>query len=343
LVDESSATLDIVQKPLPLDRSHVMMNKFNGPGCADYKTVAGTIQEFLRKIREGTPLMQADVWIRTKIYTPDRLKIERLSGDALPMDQCYINLAIIEQHRSEGDSKTRSTPFSLSARLKVKTVDENMQVELLTLFGPRKRGTVEMKPRRILIRGRAGVGKTTLCKKIVHEFTQGTWGQWNELFDRLLWVPLRNLKLEERRQAQYHFVDLFNHEYFSNPPRPDLASALSDTLEWTKSSRILFLLDGLDEVSQDLGDESAMFRFLKKLLDQPNVIITSRPSGKLASGLKAIDMELETIGFYPDQVNEYLERVLPEQTEAIQSFLQDRPLVQDLVRIPIQLDAFGFT
>jgi hypothetical protein len=118
---------------------------------------------------------------------------------------------------------------------------------------------------------------------------------------------------------------------------------LSDTLEWTKSSKILFLLDGLDEVSQDLGDESAMFRFLKTLLDQPNVIITSRPSGKLPPGLKAIDMELETIGFHPDQVNEYLERVLPEQTEGIQSFLRDHPLVQDLVRIPIQLDAFGFT
>ena len=322
-----------------------MMNKFNSPRCADYKAVAGKIQEFLGKIRQGTPLMQADVWIRTQHYTPDNLTIERLSGDSLPMDQCYINLAIIEQHRSEEDSKTQSSPFSLSARLKVESVDKDMQVELSTLFGPRQRGAFETNPRRILIRGRAGVGKTTLCKKIVHEFTHGTWGQWKELFDRILWVPLRNLKLEERCHAKYHFVDLFNHEYFSDAPlNPDLASALSDTLESTKGSRILFLLDGLDEVSQDLGDGSAMFRFLKKLLDQPNVIITSRPSGKLPPGLKAIDIELETIGFYPDQVNEYLERVLtPKETKGIQSFLSDRPLVQDLVRIPVQLDAFGFT
>jgi HEAT repeat protein len=227
--------------------------------------------------------------------------------------------------------------------LKVEMPDQDIQVELPPLFAPRKRGGVETKPRRILIRGRAGVGKTTLCKKIVHEFTRGTWCQWNELFDRILWVPLRNLKLEERRQAGYHFVHLFSHEYFSSPPRPDLASALAETLEGTKSSRNLFLLDGLDEVSQDLGNESSMFRFLKDLLNQPNVIITSRPSGKLPLGLDAIDMELETIGFYPDQVSEYLERVLPSQVEEIQSFLQDRPLVQDLVRIPIQLDAFGFT
>ncbi|KAK3299591.1 armadillo-type protein [Chaetomium fimeti] len=343
LVDESSATLDIVHKPLPLDRRHVMMNKFHGPGCADYKTVAGKIQEFLRKIREGTPLIQADAWIRTEHYTTDRLKIERLSGDPLPMDQCYINLAIVEQYRSEEESKTQSSPFSLSARLKIETLYKNIQVELPTLFRPRKRGDVQTNPRRILIRGRAGVGKTTLCKKIVHEFTHGTWGQWDDLFDRVLWVPLRNLKLDERRQAQYHFVDLFTHEYFSDPPKPNLASALSDTLEWTESSRTLFLLDGLDEVSQELGDQSVMFHFLKKLLNQPNVIITSRPSGKLPPGLKAIDIELETIGFYPDQVNEYLEQVLPGQAEDIRSFLQARPLVRDLVRVPIQLDAFSFT
>lgn len=51
-----------------------------------------------------------------------------------------------------------------------------------------------MQPSRILIRGRAGVGKTTLCKKIVYEFYQGTWSKWSEPFDRVLWVPLRNLK-----------------------------------------------------------------------------------------------------------------------------------------------------
>ncbi|KAK4149429.1 hypothetical protein C8A00DRAFT_46964 [Chaetomidium leptoderma] len=344
LVDESSATLDIVPYPIPLDRRHVMMNKFGSPGCADYKKVAGKIQELLGEIRKGTPLMQADAWILDKHYTADRLKIERLSGDVLSMDQCYINLAIIEQHGSKRGSATQSSPFSLSARLKVMTPGKIIQVELPKLFDPRKRGDVETKPRRILIRGRAGVGKTTLCKKIVHEFTHGTWSQWKELFDRVLWVPLRNLKLEERRQPGYHFVHLFSHEYFSYPkPRLDLASALSDTLKGAKSSRNLFLLDGLDEVSQDLGDESDMFRFLKELLNQPNVIITSRPSGKLPRGLDAIDIELETIGFYPDQVNEYLERVLPDQAKEIQSFLQDRPLVQDLVRVPIQLDAFGFT
>lgn len=212
------------------------------------------------------------------------------------------------------------------------------------LFNPRKKGDVEIKPRRILIRGRAGVGKTTLCKKIVSEFTNGTWSQWSELFDRVLWVPLRNLKLDGRRRVTgYNLFHLFSHEYFSLPTdRPDLAKALSDIVE-TRDNRTLFVLDGLDEVSQDLSSQNDMFRFVKELLNQPNVIITSRPSGKLPVGLPDIDIELETVGFYPDQVNEYLEGICPEEANEIQSFLQKHLLIQDLVRIPIQLDALCFT
>ena len=343
----------MVPNPLPLNRRHVLANKFGSPECPDYQNVAEEIRHILDKIRKGTLLAQADCWIRTKHYTAKRLEIERLSGTALSMDRCYINLAIIEQpgqtsdrskERSEGDSATRSSPFSLPARLKVETPDKNIHVELPALFDPRKRGDIETKPRRILIRGRPGVGKTTLCKKIVYEFTCGTWSGWSKLFDRVLWVPLRRLKRNERlQQPGYNFFHLFNHEYFSPKGAEGLARALSDALDTTKSCRTLFLLDGLDEVSQDIGKESDMFRFLEELLNQPNVIITSRPSGKLPPGLAAIDIELETIGFYPNQVNEYLERVLPERANEVQSFLRDHSLLRDLVRVPIQLDALCLT
>lgn len=66
----------------------------------------------------------------------------------------------------------------------------------------------------------------------------------------------------------------------------------------------MFLLDGLDEVSQDLDGD--MLRFLKKLLNQPNVIITSRPHAILPLDLDPIQLELETIGSYPDQVTAYV-------------------------------------
>ncbi|EHK20358.1 uncharacterized protein TRIVIDRAFT_192935 [Trichoderma virens Gv29-8] len=356
LVDSSSATLDIVKNPLPLDRSHIMMNKFQGPEDPGYICVVGKIEEILQDIRTNSLLDDADAWIRNKHYTADNLKIERLSGDLLPMDQCYINLAIVEQlAQDKAKPKLKDetpSPFSLFHRQKLETPDDSMQVELAAIFNQREgpNGST-IQPRRILIRGRAGVGKTTLCKKIVHEFIQGTWSEWNNLFDRVLWVPLRNLKLEERRQqAGYNFEQLFTHEYFSLPNnKPDFARELAQALELeTTSSRTLFLLDGLDEVSQDLS-EGSMSNFLNELLKQPNIIVTSRPSGKLPSDL---DLELETIGFYPAQVKDYIKIVFTdpktaqideETVDKVQSFVQNHWLIQGLVRIPIQLDALCYS
>ncbi|KAM3554900.1 hypothetical protein ARSEF4850_006251 [Beauveria asiatica] len=349
LVDRSSATLDIITDPLALHRPHSLMNKFQDPRCPDYMKVAGKIEGMVGKIRAGTPLEQADKLIRDKHYTADRLKIKRLSGEELDMDQCYINLAIVEQSgQDSGRSKkvggTAPSPFTILARQKVEAPDKTMQVKLAALFYERNGcDDRSILPRRILIRGRAGVGKTTLCKKIVHEFYKGTWDKWNELFDRVLWVPLRNLKLPERRNTPtYTFEDLFCHEFL-------LPAALSRALA-TKSSKTLFLLDGLDEVSQDRIGNGSMPRFLDELLSQPNVIITSRPSAKPMR--QNLHLELETIGFGPDQVDEYIEKsfINPKtaktdqvKVDKVQSFLQKHWLVQGLVRIPIQLDALCYT
>ncbi|OBR02171.1 Peptidase C14 [Colletotrichum higginsianum IMI 349063] len=234
LVNKRSATLPTVQHPLPLERNHVRMNKFRGPKDSDpdYKLVVDQIRHCLEEIRKGTPLERADAWIRNEHYTEQKLKIERLSGDPLRMDQCYINLALVELQRADSSERRseepalRSSPFSLSDRLKIETPHKDIQVKLEALFDPRKMPDGHVKPpQRILIRGRAGVGKTTLCKKIVYDFTHGT--LWHDKFDRLLWIPLRNLKREARTNVPgYNMGDLFRHEYFSTPEATDLIDAL---------------------------------------------------------------------------------------------------------------------
>ncbi|KAJ6087124.1 hypothetical protein N7467_006038 [Penicillium canescens] len=356
LVDSGSARLDIVPNPIPLRRTHVMMNKFYGPNDPGYIDVAGKIQSLLDEVGEASPLRRADNWIHYDHYTSGRLEIERLSGEVLSMEQCYMNLAIVEQsgerkaRYKKGDAQ-QSSPFSLPARLKVETPDKAIQVDLRTIFEKRERPrhpTIE--PRRILIRGRAGVGKTSLCKKIVYDFIYHN--TWSNLFDRILWVPLRHLKHDP--QGGYNLGDLLFQEYLSQTPKgKDLAHELWVALDATKYRRTLFVLDGLDEVSGKLDESSKLFPILKTLLQLPNVIITSRPHGSLPYWLKGtLDLELEAIGFYPDQVKAYVENAFanpetgeadPKNADEIQSFLQKHGLMQSLVRIPIQLDAMCYT
>lgn len=173
---------------------------------------------------------------------------------------------------------------------------------------------------------------------------------WRDLFDLVLWVPLRNLKLKERRIAGYNLGNLFHHEFFSQHPEGSkLADALWHALQNTKSDRVLFILDGLDEVSDLDGDMSI---FLNNLLNQPNVIITSRPNATLPAQLDPLHLQMETIGFPPDQVTAYIENAFTYQKtrkcsakmiDEVQSFIQRHPFIQSLLRIPIQLDAFCYT
>lgn len=78
-------------------------------------------------------------------YNDGRLKIERLSGQSLPLEYCFVNLGIIEHVRDRDTrlASNESVPgkvfepvsrFSLAARLKVEAPLESHQVSLSTLF-----------------------------------------------------------------------------------------------------------------------------------------------------------------------------------------------------------------
>jgi hypothetical protein len=214
------------------------MNKFQGPNDSGFKDVAAKIAAFMKHTHVRHPVTRADKEIRKSCYNEERLRIKRLSGQLLNMDKCYINLAISEksditntQDRSETDlepaedSAKAASPFSLAARLKVERSSAAGQVQLQGLFNERGgRNGEKRRPSRVLIRGRARVGKTTLCKKIVHDFIHRK--MWHGLYDRILWVPLRNLKQADRQKPGYNLGDLLIHEFLDVPHSEPLASAL---------------------------------------------------------------------------------------------------------------------
>jgi HEAT repeat protein len=236
----------------------------------------------------------------------------------------------------------QSSPFSLFNRLKVETIDHGAQVPLNSLFDERKdSGGRDVRPKRILIQGRAGVGKSTLCKKIVYEYLHN--GMWKHLFERVLWVPLHKLKLRTP-QSSYNMRNLFYDEYFSQYQNGEhLAEAMWRSIEESfDHDKTLFILDGLDEVSHKWCSGAAMDDFLNHLLRQPKVIITTRPHTLNRNDLEPLDLELETIGFRPEQVTAYVNNTEKESAEQIHTFIRSHQLIQGLVRIPIQLDALCY-
>ena len=285
----------------------------------------------------------ADAAIRDYYSRGDLLKIERVTGDALSMEHYFINIAMTQQ----GDKKTEkagTSPFSLSRRLQVSREENNTnELTLPTLFKMQTLSNDTLgNPKRVLIRGRAGVGKTTLCKKIVHDFVYKE--LWTDTFDRLIWIQLRSLKLkfEESSSSSYSLEQLFHDLFFTLDTEED-RNYFSQALK----KRSLFILDGLDEISSILGssgvNQPAFGPFLRDLLNQEYAIVTSRSSSVGVSTLHRFDVELETVGFKPNEVELYVQHVCPEEAELIMSFIRGHYLVQSLLRIPVQLDAFCST
>ena len=260
------------------------------------------------------------------------------------MSQYYINLAIIqyctEKRRSSSGaaSKQSSSPFLLFSYLKTVKPPEELRALLPLLFSPRKqRDGIIRPPKRLFIEGQAGIGKSTLCKKMVYNYIH--YNIWIDLFDRLIWIPLR--KLKSQFKPEYSLKDLLYKEYFLDRMDGHLFADALWRVILENSTRTLFILDGLDEVAQ--GFDYHTGHILQNLLNQSHVIITSRPYRSRLGHMKPPDLELETIGFYPDQVDSYIEKTTyKEAGREIQSFMQEHCRIQELAKVPIQLEAIYY-
>ncbi|KAF8923961.1 hypothetical protein BGZ47_004347, partial [Haplosporangium gracile] len=183
-------------------------------------------------------------------YAPDLL-IRRISGDELDLGTCFVNLAIVEspaqREKEKQNLKKQAAVFHRTPSSEV-VEGSNIQssIPLEQLFDKRKlRDGKEDVPKRILVQGRAGIGKTTLCKMLVYEHQNGL---WEDRFDTVLWLPLRRL-----RESTSPTLESLLREKFFNSQRLDREQEeLARTLTVrAKEGKVLFILDGLVEIATD--------------------------------------------------------------------------------------------
>ncbi|KAF9993396.1 hypothetical protein BGZ79_001946 [Entomortierella chlamydospora] len=283
-----------------------------------------------------------DIREALKDHYKSELSIRWISGDPLDLGSCYVNLANVEgpfqRQKNKDELKEQAANiYRMSSYENIPETNTLATFPLEEFFNRRNlRDGRNDVPKTILVQGRAGIGKTTLCKKLVHAYQQGL---WNDRFNAVLWLPLRQLTAYGARNLE----DILRHKYFAHYPeleKEKLVAALS-----ARRDKVLFVLDGLDEIISNVRRENdaPLREFLRHLLRQQHVIITSRPSGTDTSILPDLDLELETVGFSTRNVKDYLANVLnPEAARAVEKFIQQTPLIQDLANIPIQLDVICY-
>ncbi len=159
--------------------------------------------------------------------------------------------------------------------------DTNEQIDLENIFEGLE------KPFKILIDGDPGSGKSTLCRKIVHNWSKEKMAQD---FNLTILVPLRDPEIVNSDRID----DLFYHDDSA------LQMKVVEHVRKNQGANVLLIFDGYDELSHKQRTKHSLFlQILQgKKLAKCSVLVTSRPhaSQKIES-LHTLSQHVKLLGF----------------------------------------------
>lgn len=296
------------------------------------------------------PITRADLRSRLDLYSKiDCESIRRISGDRLLGNFNDIELAVTERLGPTGE-RSGEKPGEKPGKGPGKGPVEEQQregetVPLHGLFDERKVGKGTIRPQRILIQGRPGIGKTTLCRRLMYEYSWHP--RLRTKFHLVVRIPVRRL------ENSANLNKLLFEEYFHAVSQGhDLSNELAGQIlnhenanlrsKNASSVNILIILDGLDEARRWSQERRAL---LEKLMERPWVIITSR-SHETSMLHEPVDLHLEALGLSIMSVNAYLdnEEIVPSDSATeIHRFIGSKSFVMDMIRVPIHLDILCYS
>ncbi|MCK4608831.1 MAG: NACHT domain-containing protein, partial [Gammaproteobacteria bacterium] len=257
-------------------------------------------------------------------------EIKRIFGGsgAISIDKFYTTLTIAPEERQKKQEDMLSSadnPLRFYEGLHA----SETQIPLEELFDEEKKLGSQ-----ILIIGKAGAGKSTMCNYMV-----ASPNLYKRRFDFKFLIPLRNLRAHHysfllRKNGKISIAEVINHECFADQVNIDEINKLLAT------NRALLVLDGYDEVAPFHGDIRHELRDIINYLvncESP-VIITSRPYYTYQLQIKSV---LENIGFVDKDIIEYVKKFFhdtPEQGEELIRFLRGNLSVWGTAHIPINLE-----
>ena len=217
----------------------------------------------------------------------------------------FGRLALVE--KQDSSTQAKSAWHMLRGQVdKTVKLTENKEISVEDVLQP----TDSSLSLRVVIDGPPGIGKTTLCRKLLNMWSNGPLG--HQQYDLVLYCPLRNSKIATATTLSDLFVRQLNR--YKNVP---------EWFEERDGEGLLVIFDGWDELSEQLRQSSLAASIIcKEKLDQCSVIVTSRSYA--SSSL----LKMDTLSRYVQVIGFSEEEIL---TVIIQTLQKDTKLAQELI------------
>ena len=207
-----------------------------------------------------------------------------------------------------------------------------LKYEDILNFQPRGDGS----RRRVLIEGVPGCGKTTLIKRICHDWARGSFAEDSKA---VIQVVLRGLP----KRDDLTIEDMVLTSVRDRKEAADLAQCVRDC----QGDGVVFVLDGFDEISEEIRQSSIVRDMLEGCVaPKASFIITSRPISA-QSLYQVVDRRIEVTGFGEPEierfVTDYFVASDVEVGNKLLSTLDSRPTIKSLCYVPLQLLMVCFT
>ena len=235
----------------------------------------------------------------------------------------FIRLALIKKKGVSEDDKERdkflkSTLHGLVDDIVKKKEEINMYKIFKYTDDPRKL---------VLVEGAPGVGKTMLAMKLCEDWARG---RILQEFDLVVLVQLRRFQGVSKLEVK-DIVEVFLEGKIATEATQDLIN--------TGGEKVMFFLEGWDELSPQLRQEFTFFFDIitGHKLPKASVMVTSRPTVTAPLYDYMDERRIEVLGFNQPQIEEFVHMNAADNATPILDHLKQFPNLRALAHIPLTL------